>query len=81
MADTQETKIRKGQAFNLAVADAIKNNQEESPKYIYKRFMYYYSLADVVQGSDHDLILQVINEPKFDKILETLKEVFSGDKK
>ena len=30
MADTQETKIRKGQAFNLAVADAIKNNQEES---------------------------------------------------
>ena len=34
MADSQETKIRKGQAFNLSIADAIHNGEQNNPKYI-----------------------------------------------
>jgi hypothetical protein len=71
----EETKIRRGQAFNLAVHDAIHNNQENNPTYIYKKFLYYHKLADVVQGSDFDLIQKVIDCKKFDDVLKTLEEV------
>lgn len=73
---TQEEKIRRGQAYNLAVADAIHNSQENSPKYIYKRFIYFHQLADVVQGSDFELIQQVIDSPDFDKVIKLLEEAF-----
>lgn len=73
--DTQETKIRKGQAFNLAVNDAVHNNVADSPKYIYKRFVYYYTLAEVVQGSDIDMIQEVINNKDFDLIINKIKAV------
>lgn len=72
--DTQETKIRKGQAFNLSVADAIHSGNENNPKYIYKKFIYYYSLADVVQGSDIDMIQEVVDSSSFDKAMEMLKK-------
>jgi hypothetical protein len=75
MADTQETKIRKGQAFNLAVADCIHNGHENSPKQIYKKFIYYYSLADVVQGSDIDMIQEVVDSKDFDDVMKKLAEV------
>ncbi len=75
MADTQETKIRRGQAFNLSVNDAVHNGQENNPKYIYKRFIYYYTLADIVQGSDLDMIQQVIDSKDFDQIIKQLKEI------
>jgi hypothetical protein len=74
MAENQESKIRKGQAFNLAVNDAVSNKQENNPKYIYKRFIYYHTLADVVQGSDFDLIQKVIDSKDFDKVIKQLAE-------
>lgn len=74
MADSQEQKIRKGQAFNLAVSDAIQNKQEDNRKYIYKKFIYYHHLADVVQGSDFEMIQKVIDSKDFDKVMELLKE-------
>ena len=72
--ETQETKIRKGQAFNLAVADAIHNGETNSPKYIYKKFIYYHSLADVVQGSDIDMIQEVVDSKDFDQVMKLLQE-------
>lgn len=75
MAETQETKIRRGQAFNLAVADAIHNGQENNPKHIYKKFIYYMSLADVVQGSDIDVIQEVVDSKDFDAVMKLLAEV------
>ena len=74
MADTQEIKIRKGQGFNLAVMDAVHNGQENNPKYIYKKFIYYYSLADVVQGSDIDMIQEVVDSKDFDAVMKLLAE-------
>ena len=73
--DSQETKIRKGQAYNLSINDAVHNGKENDPKYIYKRFVYYYTLADVVQGSDLEMIQEVIDNKDFDKVIKQLSEV------
>lgn len=77
--DTQETKIRKGQAFNLAVNDAISSESQNDVKYIYKRFLYYYNLAEIVQGSDIDLIQTAINNKEFDSMTQQIKALFTKD--
>lgn len=75
MAESQETKIRRGQAFNLAIHDAIANDQECNPQYIYRRFVFYYSLGDALQGSDMDMIQEVIDNKDFDKVMKDLRGV------
>lgn len=76
--DSQETKIRKGQAYNLAVNDAVNAGQACNPKYIYQKFIYYYQLADIIQGSDIDMIQEVIDSKDFDKVIALLKETMTG---
>lgn len=63
----------KGQAINLAVADALKNNLENNPKYIYKKFLYYEKLAEVLQGSDKDMILDIVGRD-FESVIQLLSE-------
>ena len=72
--ESQESKIRKGQAFNLAVNDSIAKGESGNPKYIYQQFIYYYNLADIVQGSDLDMISSVLNNPNFDNAIKALKD-------
>lgn len=72
--DTQETKIRKGQAFNLSVNDAISQQKQNDPRYIYQQFIYYYELAGIVQSSDLEMIQEVLNKPDFAVAIEKLKE-------
>lgn len=71
--ETQESKIRKGQAFNLSVNDAIATGKQNDPSYIYQRFIYYHNLADIVQGSDLEMIASVLNKPDFDAAVKQLK--------
>lgn len=80
MAETQETKIRRGQAFNLAVNDAITNGKQSDVKYIYQQFIYYHNLADIVQGSDLDMIQSVLNKPDFELAVAALKASVTEDK-
>jgi len=70
----QSKKVAAGQAINLAVHDALHNKKENDPGYIYKKFMYYHKLAAILQGSDMDLIQEVINNKKFDKVMADLEE-------
>lgn len=65
---------RKGQAINLAVHTAIARGEENNPRYIYKMFVYYSHLAEVMQGSDSDLIQQAVDSSDFDAVMKTLKE-------
>lgn len=51
MSDSTELKIRKGQAFNLAVAAAISKDKAGDTKTIYGYFIYYYELANLLQGA------------------------------
>ena len=68
------TGARKGQAYNLAVHDAIHKGEENNPRYIYKKFIYYYSIGDAIQGSDIEMIQEVINNSDFDSLISKLKE-------
>lgn len=74
MATYDNTAVRKGQAFNLAVHDAVHANQAENPKYIYKKFIYYYSIGDALQGSDMAMIQEVVDNRNFDDLIGKLKE-------
>lgn len=78
--DNQETKIRKGQAFNLAVNTAIARDKEKDAKYIFQQFIYYYELAGVVQSSDLDMINEVLNRPDFMEAIENIKKCFEENK-
>lgn len=71
--ESQESKIRKGQAFNLSVNDAISLGKQGDVKYIYQQFIYYHNLADIVQSSDLDMIAEVLNKPEFQSAIEQLK--------
>ena len=75
MSADYNSRAAKGQAYNLAVWDAISSGEADNPKYIYKRFLYYFSLGDALQGSDFDLIQEVVDDKNFDKVLKKLKEV------
>lgn len=72
--ETQETKIRKGQAINLAINDAVHNSRECDIKYIYKKFVVYQNLIEMLQGSDHDLIQDVVDSSDFDKAMIMIKK-------
>ncbi len=63
-----------GQSYNLAVHDAIHKGEENNPKYIYKKFVYYFTLGDAIQGSDLEMIQKVINNKDFDKLIKQLGE-------
>ena len=47
--DNHELKIRKGQAYNLAVAAAISKGKATDPKEIFALFQFYYNMGDVLQ--------------------------------
>lgn len=71
--DTQEMKIRKGQALNLAVNDAVANGKQNDGLYIYQQFLYYFELASLLQSSDLELIHEVLNKSSFTAALAALK--------
>lgn len=68
------TGARKGQAYNLAVHDAVHHGQENNPAYIYKKFIYYFTIGDAIQGSDIDMIQEVIANKDFSELVDKLKE-------
>lgn len=74
MATDYNTRAAKGQAFNLAVHEAVARGKENDPKFIYKRYVFYYTLGDTVQGSDLDMVQEVINNKDFDKVMKQLSE-------
>lgn len=71
--DSHEMKIRKGQAFNLAVHDAVACDKGQNVKYIYQQFLYYYELAGLVQKCELDIIAEVLDNPDFEAAITSLK--------
>ena len=80
MAGYDGSGARKGQAYNLAVHDAVHHGEENNPGYIYKKFVYYYSIGDALQGSDMEMIQEVINNQDFNELIGKLKDSLSVTK-
>ena len=76
MAGYDVSGARKGQAYNLAVQDAVHHGEENNPGYIYKKFVYYYTIGDAIQGSDIEMIQEVISNKDFDSLIKQLTETF-----
>lgn len=62
-----------GQAINLAAADAREHGKESDVTYIYKRYVFWSALCEVIQSSDIDMIQEVIGNKDFDKLVEQIK--------
>lgn len=63
-----------GQAYNLAVRDALTNKRENDVKYIYKKFLYYQALGNALQGADVETVQRVIENKEFDEAFKILNE-------
>lgn len=50
----------KGQAYNLAVADAINCGKAADVKYIYQQYIRYYELGQLLQDSDINEIKEAL---------------------
>ncbi len=61
MSTDYNVRAAKGQAFNLAVHDAIALGKQEDVKYILTKYVKYYKLSDTVQGISVDEIYTEIN--------------------
>lgn len=66
-----------GQAINLAAADARQYNRESDVRYIYKRYVFWTALCEVIQSSEPELIQTAIDSPDFDAVIEQLKGAFN----
>lgn len=57
---SQEEKIRRGQAFNLAVSAAIQDGKPNDKKEIFAYFTFYYELSKLAQTYSIDEIQEYI---------------------
>lgn len=62
MGDNYELKVRKGQAFNLAVADAVQRGKQDDTKYIYQRFIRYFELGALLQEATIEELREALGE-------------------
>lgn len=60
MMDSQEMKIKKGQSYNLAIADAIQAGKTDDTKYIYRRFIRYFELGSLLQSASIEELKEVL---------------------
>ena len=60
MSDDYELKVRKGQAFNLAVSQAIHNGRADSNKYIAYWFARFFDLASKFQKYNVEDVTKVL---------------------
>lgn len=64
-----------GQAINLAAADARQINRESDVRYIYKRFVFWTNVCELIQSSDLSEIQTVLDDPKLDELMKQLTEI------
>jgi len=67
-----DTKVRKGQAYNLAVMTAIADGKHHDNVYITKQFLRHYQFAALCQKGDVNQLAAITECPK---IIELFNEV------
>jgi len=60
--DSTETKIRKGQAMNLAVSWAIQEGKSQDTKEIYKKALYFIDIINIFQEATIEELTEILNE-------------------
>lgn len=70
-----EAKIRKAQAFNLAVSTAISEGKVLDNEYIFKQTFRYMELLEIIQEGNKDHLVSLVKAEPMLKLLEQLKEM------
>jgi hypothetical protein len=60
----REAGIRKGQATNLAINDAIAARRADDMNYVLKRYVHYYNLCAMLQGLSIEDVEKLLEETK-----------------
>ena len=81
MADAYENKIRKGQAYNLAVAAAIHDGLHDNVRYIYSKFIFFLDLGALLQEADVDDLNTVLNSEDVRTMQDILRRMKDEAKK
>lgn len=67
----------KGQAINLAVQTAIAKGEEQNLKFIFKEYLRYLQIANVIQGSKESDLVAALEDKNLNKLLDSIKELGS----
>ena len=67
--------MAKGQAINLAAADAREHNRESDVKYIYSRYVWWLHLCELIQNSPLEEVQTVVDSKDLDKALKQITEL------
>lgn len=69
-----ELKIRKGQAYNLAVMTACAEGKSQDSEYIAKQFLRHMEFANLLQKTNLEQLENIIMNPKTVELLKNLDE-------
>lgn len=74
MSEDRDLSIKKGQAYNLAVATACAEGKHLDNEFILKQFLRHMQFAALVQKASPEQISAALKEPKFIQIIKELDE-------
>jgi hypothetical protein len=72
MAEYDDSKVRKGQAYNLAILTAIADHRQHDNEFIIKQFLRHLEFASILQKANIDQLNSLITNPETLKILKDL---------
>jgi hypothetical protein len=72
--DSQELKIRKGQAYNCAITSAAALGKLDDTKFICKEFLRHLQFANFLQKARVEDLVTALDNPEFVGILNNLEE-------
>ncbi len=72
-----DTKVRKGQAYNLAVMTAIADGKQHDNEFIAKQFLRHLQFATLLQKADPDQLASVVSGAKVLELIAKLDDEVS----
>jgi len=75
---SQEEKVRRGQATNLAVSQAIEEGRGLDVKRIFELFYFYYEVSKSLQSSDPETLAIQAGKPELVAATKKFKEILES---
>lgn len=69
-----DSKVRKGQAYNLAVQSALAVGKGDDTEYVVQQFLKHYQFADILQKAKPEELASALQNPRVMELLAKLDE-------
>lgn len=70
--DSYNERAARGQAYNLAVHDAVQTGKADDQYYVAARFIYYYELGVFFQDTDIEQLLIITQKEKELRVIDNI---------